>query len=61
MKKTLRQWLSSFKEEAIAAAPTNVVGSGAIAGTGGLGGEPGVSKRKKFVMGKLHRRKSPRM
>lgn len=27
--------------------PTNVVGSGAIAGTGGKGGEPGVELRKK--------------
>ena len=27
--------------------PTNVVGGGAIAGTGGAGGEPGVSRKKK--------------
>ena len=27
--------------------PTNVVGGGAIAGTGGSGGEPGVSRKKK--------------
>jgi hypothetical protein len=32
---------------AVAAGPTNVVGSGAIAGTGGKGGEPGVSRKKK--------------
>jgi hypothetical protein len=32
---------------AVAAGPTNVVGSGAIAGTGGAGGEPGVSRKKK--------------
>jgi hypothetical protein len=33
------------------AGPTNVVGGGAIAGTGGKGGEPGVDlrKRKKTV------------
>ena len=31
----------------VAAAPTNVVGRGAIAGTGGLGGEPGVDLKKK--------------
>ena len=31
---------------AIAAGPTNVVGSGAIAGSGGKGGEPGVYLRK---------------
>ena len=27
--------------------PTNVVGGGAIAGTGGTGGEPGVSRKKR--------------
>ena len=32
---------------AVAAGPTNVVGAGAIAGTGGAGGEPGVSRKKK--------------
>jgi hypothetical protein len=32
---------------AAAAGPTNVVGGGAIAGTGGKGGEPGVSRKKK--------------
>ena len=33
---------------AIAAGPTNVVGGGAIAGSGGKGGEPGVDlKRRK--------------
>jgi hypothetical protein len=31
----------------VAAVPTNVVGRGAIAGTGGLGGEPGVNLKKK--------------
>jgi hypothetical protein len=31
----------------VAAAPTNVVGRGAITGTGGLGGEPGVNLKKK--------------
>jgi hypothetical protein len=29
------------------AGPTNVVGGGAIAGTGGAGGEPGVHTKKK--------------
>lgn len=45
---------------AIAAGPTNVVGSGAIAGSGGKGGEPGVHPRKKRspVMG-YFKRKSP--
>jgi hypothetical protein len=32
---------------AVSSGPTNVVGSGAIAGTGGKGGEPGVDLRKK--------------
>ena len=46
---------------AVAAGPTNVVGSGAIAGSGGKGGEPGVDLRKKKrnpVMGYV-KRKSP--
>jgi hypothetical protein len=36
-------------EDGMAAAvgPTSVVGNGAIAGTGGKGGEPGVSRKKK--------------
>lgn len=38
-----------MNEDGMAAAvgPTNVVGGGAIAGTGGKGGEPGVSRKKK--------------
>lgn len=40
------------------AGPTNVVGNGAIAGSGGLGGEPGVSK-KKVIMTPTFRRKNP--
>lgn len=37
-----------IKEDGIAVAgPTNVVGGGAIAGTGGKGGEPGVNPKKK--------------
>lgn len=32
---------------AVAGGPTNVVGGGAIAGTGDKGGEPGVDLRKK--------------
>ena len=40
--------------------PTNVVGSGAIAGSGGKGGEPGVNMKKKTspVMGRF-KRKAP--
>jgi len=32
---------------AVAGGPTNVVGGGAIAGSGGKGGEPGVDLRKR--------------
>ena len=32
---------------AVASGPTNVVGSGAIAGSGGKGGEPGVDLRNR--------------
>lgn len=48
---------------AVAAGPTNVVGGGAIAGSGGKGGEPGVDLRKKKrspVMGYL-KRKTPNL
>ena len=41
------------------AGPTNAVSSGAIAGSGGLGGEPGVSKKKKPIMAPTFRRKNP--
>jgi len=43
------------------AGPTNVVGGGAIAGTGGKGGEPGVylNKKKSPVMMGIARRKAP--
>ena len=41
--------IANLKEDAgaISAGPTNVVGGGAIAGTGGRGGEPGVDVRKR--------------
>jgi hypothetical protein len=47
------------------AGPTNVVSGGAIAGTGGKGGEPGVYLKKKkpspvLPMG-MGRRKTPKM
>jgi len=46
---------------AVSAGPTNVVGGGAIAGSGGKGGEPGVDLRKKkahnpVMMGMAHRK-----
>jgi hypothetical protein len=40
--------------------PTNVVGGGAIAGSGGAGGEPGVSKKRNPVMS-FFKRKKPKM
>ena len=47
------------------AGPTNVVGGGAIAGTGGKGGEPGVDLRKKKahnpVMMSMQHRKPPKI
>ena len=47
---------------AMSAGPTNVVGGGAIAGSGGKGGEPGVDLRKRkkahnpVMMGMGHRK-----
>jgi hypothetical protein len=41
-------------------APTNNVGSGNIAGSGGKGGEPGVSKKRNPVMS-FFKRKQPKM
>ena len=45
---------------AMSAAPTNVVGGGNVAGTGGKGGEPGVSKKRNPLMS-FYRRKQPKM
>ena len=61
--------MKSFKEfvkedgmggGAMSAAPTNTVGSGNVAGTGGKGGEPGVSKKRNPVMS-FFKRKQPKM
>lgn len=48
---------------AISAGPTNVVSSGAIAGAGGKGGEPGVNMKKKKtpVMISMAKRSSPKL
>ena len=48
-----------IKEEGEGAGPTNVVGQGNIAGTGGKGGEPGVSKKRNPVMS-LFKRNQPK-
>ena len=47
-------------EEGMSAAPANSVGGGNIAGTGGAGGEPGVSKKRNPVMS-FFKRKPPKM
>jgi hypothetical protein len=44
---------------AVSAGPTNVVSGGAIAGSGGKGGEPGVSKKKNPIMAPTFKRKPP--
>jgi hypothetical protein len=47
--KTFKQFINEdgMGGGAIASGPTNVVGGGAIAGSGGKGGEPGVDLRKR--------------
>lgn len=50
----------STSEEVMSAAPTNAVGGGNIAGSGGAGGEPGVSKKRNPVMS-FFKRKQPKM
>ena len=60
--KTFRQYINEDGAAAVAAGPTNVVGGGAIAGTGGRGGEPGVQmprKKKSPIMMTLARRRNP--
>jgi hypothetical protein len=55
---------SYMKEDGMAVAgPTNVVGGGAIAGTGGRGGEPGVNmkKKKNVIMTPTFKRSPPKM
>ena len=44
---------------AVSSGPTNAVSSGAIAGSGGKGGEPGVSKKRNPVMTPIFKRKPP--
>ncbi len=47
-------------EEVMSAAPANAVGTGNIAGSGGAGGEPGVSKKRNPLMS-FFKRKTPKM
>ena len=44
---------------AVSAGPTNAVSSGAISGSGGKGGEPGVSKKRNPIMAPTFKRKPP--
>ena len=64
--------MKSFKEfvkedgmggGAMSAAPTNTVGSGNVAGTGGKGGEPGVhpKRKRRVVIQPMGRRNPPKM
>jgi hypothetical protein len=52
--------VTAINEEGMSAAPTNTVGGGNIAGSGGAGGEPGVSKKRNPVMSFV-KRKQPNM
>lgn len=45
--KKFKQFVEDMGAGAVSAGPTNVVGTGAVAGTGGKGGEPGVDMKKK--------------
>jgi hypothetical protein len=49
---------SCVKEDGMAGAPTNSVGGGNIAGSGGSGGEPGVSKKRNPVMSFIKRKQA---
>ncbi len=46
---------------AVSAGPTNAVSSGAIAGSGGKGGEPGVSKKRNPIMSPTFKRNPPQL
>lgn len=63
--KKFKDFIKEMGAGAVAAGPTNVVGGGAIAGTGGKGGEPGVDlrnrrKRSPIMMG-MGSRKPPKI
>lgn len=62
--KSFKEFIKEDGAAAAVAGPTNVVSSGAIAGSGGRGGEPGVEprKRKKHspIMQRLNTRKAPK-
>jgi hypothetical protein len=59
--KTFKQFM--LEDGAAVPGPSNVVSTGAIAGTGEKGGEPGVNlkKKRRVVMAPTFTRKSPKM
>jgi hypothetical protein len=59
--KTFKQFI--LEDGVAVPGPSNVVGGGAIAGTGEKGGEPGVylKKKKRVVMAPTFTRKAPKM
>ena len=61
--KTFKQYIQEDGGAAAVAGPTNAVSSGAIAGSGGRGGEPGVNMKKKKspVVISMARRASPKL
>lgn len=60
--KTFKQFMLEDGGAAVPG-PANAVSTGAIAGTGGKGGEPGVNlkKKKRVVMAPTFTRKPPKM
>jgi hypothetical protein len=61
--KTFKQFMHEDVGASASPGPTNVVSTGAIAGTGEKGGEPGVNMKKKklVVMSPTFKRKAPKM
>ena len=59
--KTFKQFM--LEDGAAVPGPSNAISTGAIAGSGGKGGEPGVNlkKKKSVVMAPTFTRKSPKM
>lgn len=61
--KTFKQFMYEDMGAVGSPGPSNVVSTGAIAGTGEKGGEPGVNlkKKKRVVMAPTFTRKAPKM
>lgn len=60
--KTFKQFMLEDGGAAVPG-PSNAISTGAIAGSGGKGGEPGVNlkKKKRVIMAPTFTRKSPKM